>query len=179
MKKGFTLIELLIVITIIGILAVALVPRIAQGPARARDVSRKADLQNISVALELYYSDNGAYPRDVAGTDPETRCLYSTGAITLKIDDYFQDGSVPIDPSGDEDLCTGTGAYRYRVLTDSNHYVVVANMEIDTGVTDGYYCNANMQNQIDTWDYLTDFTGDSGIVCSGASGENAYYIVSR
>ncbi|KKR25748.1 MAG: hypothetical protein UT55_C0031G0009, partial [Candidatus Peregrinibacteria bacterium GW2011_GWE2_39_6] len=42
-KKSFTLIELLIVITIIGILAVALVPRIMGGAPRARDVKRKAD----------------------------------------------------------------------------------------------------------------------------------------
>ena len=67
-RKGFTLIELLIVITIIGILAVALVPRISQGPARARDVQRKADISNITSALELYYADFGTYP-DTLGAD--------------------------------------------------------------------------------------------------------------
>ncbi len=62
--KAFTLIELLVVIAIIGVLAatsVALINPLQQFK-KARDTKRKADLQQIRSALELYRSDNGAYP---------------------------------------------------------------------------------------------------------------------
>lgn len=63
LPKAFTLIELLIVIVIIGILAVALIPRLTWSQWRARDVARKADLRQIENALALYSADNnGNYP---------------------------------------------------------------------------------------------------------------------
>jgi general secretion pathway protein G len=60
--KGFTLVELIIVIMIIGILAATMLPKVMGGPARARDAQRKANLAAITTALELYYTDNEAYP---------------------------------------------------------------------------------------------------------------------
>lgn len=61
MKRGFTLIELLVVITLIGILmAIALVSY--QGTRKtARDGKRKADLEQIRSALEIYRADCGQY----------------------------------------------------------------------------------------------------------------------
>ena len=46
-RRAFTLIELLIVITIIGILAVAFIPQLLGAPSKARDVQRIEDLNNI------------------------------------------------------------------------------------------------------------------------------------
>jgi len=60
--KAFTLIELLIVIVIIGILAVALIPRLTGLQARARDTARIADMRQMQTALELYKVENGRYP---------------------------------------------------------------------------------------------------------------------
>lgn len=64
MKKqhGFTLIELLVVIAVIGILASVVLASLNSARAKAHDAKRKADLVQIRSALELYYSDNGAYP---------------------------------------------------------------------------------------------------------------------
>jgi len=61
-RHAFTLIELLVVISIIGLLSMVAV--VATGSARinARNTQRKADLVQVSKALELYYSDNGVYP---------------------------------------------------------------------------------------------------------------------
>jgi general secretion pathway protein G len=64
MNKGFTLIELLTVVAIIGIItaASATILNPAGQLAKARDAERKAELQQIRSALELYRSDNGRYP---------------------------------------------------------------------------------------------------------------------
>ncbi|HUV43177.1 MAG TPA: prepilin-type N-terminal cleavage/methylation domain-containing protein [Patescibacteria group bacterium] len=61
-KKGFTLIELLVVIVIIGILmGIMLVSY--QGVRRtARNGRRKADLEQIRSALQMYHADCGKYP---------------------------------------------------------------------------------------------------------------------
>lgn len=61
-RKGFTLIELLVVITLIGILmGIALVSYQATRKT-ARDGKRKADLEQIRSALEMYRADCGSYP---------------------------------------------------------------------------------------------------------------------
>ena len=52
--KAFTLIELLIVIVIIGILAVALIPRLTGSQATARDTAKKATLQQVATIISAY-----------------------------------------------------------------------------------------------------------------------------
>lgn len=65
LKKGFTLIELLVVIIIIGILAALGAASYSNAQAKSRDSKRKADLQAIRQALELYFQTNDVYPPTV------------------------------------------------------------------------------------------------------------------
>lgn len=61
-KKGFTLIELLVVISIISILSAIIMGQLNSARAKARDIVRISDLNQIALALELYKLDNGKYP---------------------------------------------------------------------------------------------------------------------
>lgn len=65
--SGFTLIEILVVVTIIGILAGVIVPRIMDRPDQARVVAAKSDIQAIMSALKLYRLDNRTYPTSEQG----------------------------------------------------------------------------------------------------------------
>ena len=61
-RKAFTLIELLIVIIILGVLAALITGNFFTSLKKGRDAKRKADLEQVSRALEMYYEDKKAYP---------------------------------------------------------------------------------------------------------------------
>lgn len=61
-RNAFTLVELLVVIAIIGLLSSVAVVATKSSSSKSRDTKRKADLVQISKALELYYANNGLYP---------------------------------------------------------------------------------------------------------------------
>lgn len=73
--NGFTLIELLVVIAIIAILAASLMPAISSSLDRSRVTQCRSNLTHLSIALRMYYSDQGGYP-------PELSALLDTGFIT-------------------------------------------------------------------------------------------------
>ncbi len=60
--QGFTLIEILIVLTLLGLLAIAVLIRVNTQIAKGYDAVRKSNLQGIHNALIVYYLDHGAFP---------------------------------------------------------------------------------------------------------------------
>lgn len=61
-RRAFTLVELLVVIAIVGLLSTVAVVATNASRINARNAKRKADLIQISKALDLYFADNGSYP---------------------------------------------------------------------------------------------------------------------
>ncbi len=65
LTTGFTVLEFLIVITIIGILIAIVLVSLEASRARSRDDQRIARVQNVSVALEQFYTDCRTYPLEL------------------------------------------------------------------------------------------------------------------
>jgi general secretion pathway protein G len=128
-KKGFTLIELLVVVAIIGLLSTLSVVALGSARKKANDSKRLLDIKQVQTALELYYTDNNAYPT-------------STASSTLGTGDF-----VCLDEYGFDDVCDGDGDvymdlvpsdpgnttdYLYQ-STDGSTYVLTAVLEIGGG----------------------------------------------
>ncbi len=120
-KKGFTLIELLVVIAIIGLLSTLAVVALGSARVKARDSKRLADLKQMQTALELYYTDNNAYPAAAAPIALGTTnyaCLNATGFTTTGCSSPYM-GQVPVDPK--------SGNYTYTLSGGS--YTITATLE--------------------------------------------------
>ncbi len=115
-KKGFTLIELLVVIIILGVLAALIIGNFFTSLKKGRDARRKADLEQIQKALELYYEDKRAYPTQA----PDPGFVF---------DAQFADSGkvymnrVPTDPLGT--------IYFYEAPADGSYYKLYACLEND------------------------------------------------
>jgi general secretion pathway protein G len=96
--RGFTLIELLVAISIIGILSSFLLANFIGVRQRARDGVRKSDLRQIQSALELYRSDQLAYPNSVPNSTSAS-CLRSLLADPSNCSSVTYMKTVPVDPS--------------------------------------------------------------------------------
>lgn len=125
---GFTLVELLVVITIIALLTTMGMIGYTNATRKSRDGRRQADLEQIRTALELYRSDNSAYPDDWAD---------------LVTEEYIRE--IPEDPKG--------FSYVYVPDTDNLGYDLCAHLETGDTTDDcggaeacGDECNYRVQS---------------------------------
>jgi general secretion pathway protein G len=100
--RGFTLIEIMVVITILGVLAALIVPRVVGRTDDAKIAAAKQDIASIMQALKLYRLDNGRYPTTDQGLQalivkPTTEPLPSN----WKQGGYIERSGVPVDPWGE------------------------------------------------------------------------------
>lgn len=121
-KKGFTLIELLVVIAIIGLLSTLAVVALGSVREKGRDTKRLADLKQMSTALELYNTENSAYPSVSPAATLGTgnyACLNASGFAATGCTDAFM-AIVPSDPGDD--------SYTY-VSADGSTFTITATLE--------------------------------------------------
>lgn len=150
-QKGFTLIELLVTITILTILAVAVM--VALDPAkRIKDASnarRTSDVDSILTAIHEYIVDNsGSYPTGLAADTAITQlgtaatgcsgtvgsCTIAAGQdacldLTTPLAKYLK--SIPKDPK----LASSATEYEYAVAVDTNGIVTVTACSAENGLT--------------------------------------------
>jgi general secretion pathway protein G len=117
-KDGFTLIELMVVITILSILAVIVVPKIMDLPAKAKVSSAKTQIASFKTALVKYQSDNDRYPSTEQGLNalvmkPESDPIpqnWSEGG-------YIDKKTVPLDPWNHPYTYTCEDGQNYEIIS--------------------------------------------------------------
>jgi len=127
-RKGFTLIELLVVMAILGILSSIGFGQYQTSQKKARDAQRKADLGNLSRALEMYYNDHRSYPLSENGKIKIGSEVLEWGEDALAVKDpkgntvvYMK--KLPDDPASNFDYCyqsDGTSFRLYARLENEN-----------------------------------------------------------
>ena len=121
-KNGFTLIEILISITIVGILAALVITNLVGGRERAYDSTKKRNLHELQLALNLYLIDFGGYP-NAAGNNGfnfyacgETGTSQCSSSFTANNKEYMS--RLPKTTTGQNDFryypCSGTD-YRLKI----------------------------------------------------------------
>lgn len=83
-KRGFSLMELLAVVTILGIIAAIIVPRVTVSSDTAKSKVNAHNIATINAAVERWYIENGSWP---------VTAMTDIGADT----NYFPDG-IPANP---------------------------------------------------------------------------------
>lgn len=116
-QRGFTLLEMMVVVAIIAILAAILLPNFTRARAQAMTAACMGNIKTIATALELYYSDNQAYP---AASNKAVQDLGLTGYLN----------QTPIDPAASPgssytvtttNTGSGSGTAGYQIWCPGTH----------------------------------------------------------
>lgn len=113
---GFTLIEIMLVVTIIGILAAVVVPRLVGRSDEARISAAKLQIDNINLALDAFNLDTGRFPATEEGLES---LRTKPGNVQAWKGPYLKK-NVPKDPWGNAYIyrCPGTHGPDYDMQSN-------------------------------------------------------------
>jgi general secretion pathway protein G len=94
-QRGFTLIELLVVLAIIGLLAGLVGPQVMRQFTEAKPKAARAQLEELSSALDMYKLDVGRYP---SGDEGLQALIEQPGSAKYWNGPYLRKKKVPQDP---------------------------------------------------------------------------------
>ena len=118
---GFTIVELLIAIIVIGILASITLVQYNGAQSKARDTQRRADIGNITKALEQYYADNGAYPIPTGTASVINQYWYTSGDASWTTFAGSLNGIINQTPTDPKNITNGNpitpGSYAYAYFS--------------------------------------------------------------
>ncbi len=117
-QRGFTMIELLIVMAIIALLSGLSLFALQNARKQGRDAKRKADLEVIRSAIELFKADCNVYPSSLPATNLQG--TLALGCTPSNGNTYYQ--KLPADPSS-------TQTYAYTRGPTSTTYVLCSTLE--------------------------------------------------
>ncbi len=114
-EDGFTLIEVLIVLTIIGMVASIIGPRVLGYLYESRIKAAHVQIDAIANSLDLFYLDNGRYPTNSEGLNalikrPQNNSVWNGP--------YLRAGELPLDPWGNP--------YQYHIPGKSSPYDILS-----------------------------------------------------
>lgn len=112
-QDGFTLVEMLVVITIIGMIMALVGPRVLNYLSESRVKAAKIQIQNLSIALDLFYLDAGRFPSSSEGLMALARPV---AGATAWNGPYVKGGGIPNDPWGN--------AYVYKQPAEQAPYEI-------------------------------------------------------
>ena len=93
---------------IIGVLIAIVLSSVQEARKEARDTQRITDIRKIQTALELAYSDNGAYP--ISGWVCSHESSWESGVLGTALEKYLPD--LPTDPVNESGF-SYNGSYAY------------------------------------------------------------------
>jgi len=114
-KAGFTLIELLVVITMIGLIASIVVPKLFHKIKGAKQNTAQAQIEALCMGLDAYYLDIGTYPSEEDGF----AVLLQPKPVQDDWDGPYLNKEPPNDPWGNPYIykCPGENKRPYEIIS--------------------------------------------------------------
>lgn len=136
--QGFTLAEVIVVVSVISIIAGAVIFNAVSASQKSRDFDRQADLRTLQAAIELYKQRYGRYPAGCNGAGNWSGQIGTTYGCSGGNSQYITGLApefIPTLPS-DKRLNGAGSGYVYKTNAAGTVYKVAALQTVETEVVD-------------------------------------------